>query len=382
LHAWGFKAGLPARAAVGFARDGVPDGGRFLRQTPERRSKLLLFSILAGILAVGCNRQNSDKDVLAKVNGYKITRSEVDKTYNTQTAGAPQKLSQLEDQALRLNILHQLIDLRLKLQKAEKLGIVATDDEVDSKLSQAKAPYTKEEFQKRLQQVGLTEDDYKTEIRHNVTIEKLLNKEVGSKVTITDAEIQNYYNQNRAQFNLVEPQYDVAQIVVTSQAGPQPSPIPDKAQDDAQARKKIQIAYNRLESGEDFATVAGRYSEDLDTRNNGGDLGLTPESQLKNTDNATRDAILKLKPEQYSGIIRVVNPQNNQFVGYRIVQLKAKRAAGQREFNDPEVQQFIRNQLRSQREQILRNAYDEVLHDGADVRNYYAEEILKENGQK
>lgn len=358
------------------------DRGRFLARSRRVKCSLLFAALTLAPLGIGCNHQNSDKDVMAKVNGYKILRAEVDKAYNTQTAGAPQKLSALEDQALRLNILRQLIDVRLQLQKAEKLGIVATDDEVESKFNQAKAPYTKEEFEKRLQQAGLTEDDYKTEIRHNVTIEKLLNKEVGSKVIITDAEIQNYYAQNKAQFNLVEPQYDVAQIIVTSQPGPQPSQISDKAQSDAQALKKIQIAYNRLESGEDFANVAARYSEDPDTRNSGGDLGLAPESQLKNTDNATREAILKLKPEQYSGIIRVVNPQNNQLVGYRIVKLKTKRAAGQREFNDLEVQQFIRNQLRSQREQILRNAYDEILHDDAEIRNYYAEEILKETGQK
>jgi len=359
----------------------LPLGGSFLIHTLERRGKLLFIALLLAVFACGCNRQGSDKDVLAKVNGYKIQRSEVDKAYNSQTAGSPQKLSPAEEQALRLNLLHQLIDIRLQLQKAEKLGIVATDDEVESRFNQAKAPYTKEEFEKRLKDLGVTEEDSKQEIRRNLTIEKLRNKEIDSKISITDSDIQGYYNQNKPQFNLVEPQYDVAHIIVTSQSGPQPSPIPNKAQDDAQARRKIQEAYNRLESGEEFGSVAARYSEDTDTRNNGGELGLAPESQLKNTDAATRDAILKLKPEQYSGIISVVNPQTRQPVGYRIVKLKAKQAAGQRELNDPNVQQFIRSQLRNQREQILRAAYDEVLHDGVDIRNYYAEQILKEVGQ-
>jgi len=359
----------------------LPVGGSFLIHTLERRGKLPFIALLLALFACGCNRQGSDKDVLAKVNGYKVLRSEVDKAYNSQTAGSPQKLSPAEEQALRLNLLHQLIDIRLQLQKAEKLGIVATDDEVEGRFNQAKAPYTKEEFEKRLKDLGLTEEDSKQEIRRNLTIEKLRNKEIDSKISITDADIQSYYNQNKPQFNLVEPQYDVAHIIVTSQPGPQPSPIPKKAQDDAQARKKIQEAYNRLESGEDFGTVAAQLSEDTDTRNNGGELGLAPESQLKNTDAATRDAILKLKPEQYSGIISVVNPQTRQPVGYRIVKLKAKQVAGQRELNDPNVQQFIRSQLRNQREQILRAAYDEVLHDGADIRNYYAEQILKEVGQ-
>ena len=351
-------------------------------RTLKRWSHFLCIGLALAVIAGSCNRTESDKDVLAKVNGYKILRSEVDKAYTSQTAGSPQKLSPAEEQALRLNLLRQIIDVHLQLQKAEKLGIVATDDEVDGKFNQAKAPYTKEEFEKRLKELGLTEEDSRQQIRRTLTIEKLRNKEIDSKITITDADIQNYYNQNKSQFNLVEPQYDVAHIFVTNMPGPQPSPIPDKAQDESQARKKIQIAFNRLESGEDFAVVASRYSEDLDTRNNGGELGLAPESQLKNTDNATREAILKLKSEQYSNIITVVNPQTHQNIGYRIVKLRAKQAAGQRELNDPNVQQFIRTQLRNQREQILRAAYDDVLHDGADIRNYYAEQILKDAAQK
>lgn len=347
-----------------------------------KRSSLLFACLVFAFLFSGCNRQDSDKDVMAKVNGYKILRSEVDKAYTSQTAGSPQKLSPLEDQAMRLNILRQLIDVRLQLQKAEKLGIVATDDEVDSKFNQAKAPYTKEEFEKQLKNLDLTEEEYKQQIRRNLTIDKLMNKEIASKVTITDADIQSYYNQNKAQFNLIEPRYYLAHIFVTDQAGQQSAGIPDKAQNDAQALKKIQIAHNRLESGEDFASVAARYSEDPDTRNNGGELGTTPESQLKHTDPATRDAIMKLKPGQYSSPVTVVDPETHQQIGYRIIKLAGKEAAGQRELSDPAVQQWIRNQLRTQREQILRAAYDEILHDGADVRNYYAEQILNEAGQK
>ena len=106
-------------------------------------------------------------------------------------------------------------------------------------------------------------------------------------------------------------------------------------------------------------------------------MGPVPESQLKNTDPATRDAVLKLKPGQYSNIIPMVNPESRQPVGYRIVKLIGKEAAGQRDLNDPAVQQWIRNQLRTQREQLLRAAYDEVLRNKAEIHNYYAENILK-----
>ncbi len=105
-----------------------------------------------------------------------------------------------------------------------------------------------------------------------------------------------------------------------------------------------------------------------------------PESGLKNTDTATREAVIKLKPGQYTGIIAVINPNNKQMVGYHIVKLVEKAPAGQRELNDPRVQQFIRDQLRNSREQLLRAAYLETLHDQAKVENYYADQILK--GQK
>jgi len=59
-----------------------------------------------------------------------------------------------------------------------------------------------------------------------------------------------------------------------------------------------------------------------------------------------------------------------------------KEAAGQRDLSDPTVQQAIRNQLRTQREQFLRSAYDEVLRDSTEIHNYYAEQLLKNAGQK
>jgi peptidyl-prolyl cis-trans isomerase SurA len=350
-----------------------------LIQAPKFRSSLFLILACTVALALaGCPGRGTDKEVMAKVNSYKILRSEVDKTYNTQVAGSPQKPTPTEEEALRLNVLGQIIYNQLQLQKAEKLGIVAADDEVESKFNQAKAPYTQEQFQKLLKDRGLTEDDYKLEIRRNLTVDKLLNKEIASKVTISDADIQNYYNQNKAEFNLIEPRYSLATIFVSNQP-PNDSGSADRAQIDAQAKKKIQIIYNRLESGEDFTELAQKYSEDPDTARTGGAVGPVPESQIKNLEPSTRDAVQRLKAGQWTQPIPAIDSRSHQQSGYQIVRLNAKEGAGQRDFNDPQVQQFIRNKLRSQREQILKAAYDEVLRDNAEIHNYYAEEILKNN---
>jgi peptidyl-prolyl cis-trans isomerase SurA len=327
-------------------------------------------------MLAGCPGR-TDGDVMAKVNGYKITRAELDKGYNRQIAGSPQKPSGEQGQLLRLQLLAQIINRQLYLQKAEKLGIVATDEEIESRVNQLKAPYTTEEFTKRLQDMGFTENEYKQELRRNLTMDKLRNKEILSKVAISDADIQSYYNEHKSQFNVVEPQYHLAQIVVTAQSAAS-GPIANTAGAEAQARERIKVIHNRLESGEDFADVAAKASEDSDTARSGGELGWIPESQLKtNIDPPTRDAVAKLKPGQFTDVIPIVNPASQKAVGFRVVKLLGKEPAGQRTYDDPNVQQQIRAQLRNQREQFLLAAYDENLRDNAEIRNYFVEQILK-----
>jgi peptidyl-prolyl cis-trans isomerase SurA len=331
---------------------------------------------------LGCSSTPNTADVMAKVNGKKILRVEVDKYYNNQTAGAPQPPAGEQADALRLNILRELIDNEILTQRAEKDGLLATDDEVQRKLNEIKAPYTEEEFQKRLQDRHLSMDDLRQELRRSLTVDKVLNKEITSRIEVKDSDVNNYYDQHKAEFNLIEPQYHLARILVT--AGPQPparNQRNSKAQNEAEATKKIHEIQNRLESGEDFATVAMNWSEDPDTAMNGGDLGSIPESGLKNTDPGSRDAVMKLKAGQSSGIIPLGNPQNHQIFGYQIVRLIDRVPAGQRELKDPRVQQYIRDRLRESSEQLRKAAFYEVLHNRAKVENYYAELLLKSTGK-
>src|SRR6478609_6007418 len=268
----------------------------------------------------GCNSKPGS-DVMATVDGRKIFRSDVDKYYENNVASSQQPPNGEQATALRLNILHQMIDDEILMRRAEKLGLLATDEEVDRKYNEIKAPFTQEEFDKRLQDKKITLADFKRDIRRSITVDKVLNKEVSSKINVTDQDISSYYNAHKGEFNLIEPQYHLAQIMVTPTPNPQAHNQNDKAQNEGDARKKIQMISNRLDSGDDFATLAMKYSEDPETSGNGGDLGTVPESGLKGTDPATRETVLKLKPGQYSPIISVVNPQNRQAVGFRIVKL-------------------------------------------------------------
>ncbi len=335
-----------------------------------------LFLLLSGI---GCNTKQDSAGVMATVNGRKIQRTEVDKYYNNQTADAPQKPADEQADTLRLNILKQLIDNEILMQRAEKLGLLATDDEVNTKLAEIKAPFSQDEFDKRLAARNITLADFKADLRRSITVDKVLNKEITSKINITDDDITSYYNQHKAEFNLIEPQYHLAQILVTTQPNPQAQNVAGKAQNPEEAKKKIQMIANRLDSGEDFASVAMALSEQPETAQNGGDLGFVPESSLKG-DHTAFDAINKLKPGQYSGVLVVADPNSHQIFGFRVVKLISKEAAGQRELKDPRVQQAIREQLRDRKEQLLKAAYYEVIRDQAKVENFFAEDILKKAG--
>ncbi|PYY00182.1 MAG: peptidylprolyl isomerase, partial [Acidobacteria bacterium] len=158
--------------------------------------------ILCAIFS-GCGDSQHGSDMMAKVNGRAISRSEVEKYYQNQSANAGQKPIGEQSESLRLNILKQLIDQEIMMQRAEKLGLLATDDEVDRKLNELKAPYTKEQFDQKLKDSHMSLDDLRRDVRRNLTIDKVLNKEITSKINISDKEITDFYNANKAQFNLI-----------------------------------------------------------------------------------------------------------------------------------------------------------------------------------
>ena len=329
--------------------------------------------------SASCSRKPSGNDVAASVDGQKIYRADLEKYFERQTAGSNQPLSDEEATSLRLSILRELIENEILMHRAEKLGLLATDEEVDRKLSEIKSPYTEDVFQQRLAERKTTVEDFKRDIRRALTADKVLHKEVTSKINITQDDIAAYYVQHRSEFNLIEARYHLAHIMVTTSPAPQGQESGNKARNEAEARKKIQAALTALEAGDDFASLAMTYSEDTSTAANGGDIGIVPESALKQTDALTRESVLKLKPGQYTQIIPLENP-NHQIGAFQIVKLIAMEPAGQRQISDPRVEQEIRGALQDRREQLLKAAYYEVMRNQAKVENYYAQQVLESNG--
>ena len=340
-----------------------------------KRRMLVVAALAACALGVSCRKESAlGPDVWAVVNGKQILREDVEKIYRSRVnAEAPQP-SQEEAVSVKLSILDELVNSEILLERAAKLNLVATDAEVEDKFTESKSPYTEEEFQKKLQETGLTVDDLKSDIRRQLSIQKLLNREVVAKISISDQDIADFYNKNRAQFNIAEPQYHIAQIVITP--GPDPSVHNrknDKAQTEAEAGRKAAMLINKLNAGADFMETAMDYSEDSSAAA-GGDLGFYGESALNRSDPALKKAVLALKPGQVSQPIPTKG-------GYRILKLLAKESAGQRQFSDPAVQQAIRDSLRSRKEQLLRSAYLIQARDDAHVTNFLSHQILESSGK-
>jgi peptidyl-prolyl cis-trans isomerase SurA len=108
-------------------------------------------------------------------------------------------------------------------------------------------------------------------------------------------------------------------------------------------------------------------------------MGFIYESQMKQaTDPQTFAAITKLKPGESTEILPLLDGQTHKSVGYSIYKLLSKEPPGQRDLNDPRVQQSIRKQLQDSRSQLMKTAYIEILTDEAKVRNFYAEQVFKE----
>ena len=100
----------------------------------------------------------------------------------------------------KLEMLRSLIDSEIMLQRAEKLGLMAVDADVETKLNELKAPYTKEEFEKQLTNRKMTLDDLKTQLRRqDLSIHKLFNKEITSHISISDADVAEFLQQQQGQ---------------------------------------------------------------------------------------------------------------------------------------------------------------------------------------
>jgi peptidyl-prolyl cis-trans isomerase SurA len=315
-------------------------------------------------------KQKAPVGVAATVNGHAITTAELDKIYQTQYPEPIAESNEDQVMAQRIDLLSRLITNEIMLQRAEKLGLTATDGEIETEVNKSRAPYTKEEFDRKLAERHMTIDDLRAQLRRELTVSKLINKEINSHIIITDADVAAFYNANKAMFNPAEPTIHMAQILVTPNPDPNVRNLKNsKAKNMTEARTKIQDIMARLQQGEDFNMLAQSYSEDSSSAPNGGDMGFVPTASLEKLSPEVRKLIEAIQPGSISPIL----PMSD---GLRIVKVFEREPAGQRELTDPRVQQDIRNTLMNRKDQVLTAAYYEVAHNNAKVVNYLAQQVV------
>jgi peptidyl-prolyl cis-trans isomerase SurA len=299
-------------------------------------------------------------------------RADVDRAYR-RTRDLSQTPSDEDALTAKLSLLNDLIVQDIVLAKARTLNVAVTESELEAAYAEAKKNMPDEAFQRELTQRSLTPADMREGLRRDLLIQKVIAQEVGSKIAVTDQDITAAFNANRAQFNMPEESYHLAQIVVTPVREAQ---IANSTRDDAktpqEATAKVQMLMERLKGGASFRDLAMAYSEDPESAPQGGDLGFVPVSRLKQAPQALRDAVLNKAP----GAVNVAGSGG----AYTLVLVAAHEPAGQRDLATPGVREQIAEALRGRKDQLLRAAYLTAARNDAVVVNHLARRLVESKG--
>ncbi len=283
--------------------------------------------ILLGILAVSVADAETIEGIVAIVNDEIITHSELEEYLAPHLLnfdkGFPERVVQEKIARLRKELVEELIKEKLLLSEAKKEGVVVRDGEIDSRLEELKAKLgTDEKFQLQLSKENLTEEGLKKRMRERMLVRKLIDFRIGGKIgMLSEEEGREFFEGNKDKF--VEPErVEMRQIMVEVKGEGKW----------LEAKKKIEDIYAHLLKGEDFSTLAKKYS-DGPFRDRGGNLGfinrmgLLPEFEK---------AISTLQVGEISEIIRTET-------GFHVIKLESRKDARQREFS--EVRTEIENYL-------------------------------------
>ncbi len=201
--------------------------------------------------------------IVAVVNTELITLSELktltegeEKRLREQYRGTEleRRLHQLEYAALT-----RMIEQKLQIQLAQKKGMDVTDEEIASAVK---------EMKRQGENVDDSKPETKKAIKEQLTLMKVVDREVRSSLMISEIELQRYYMQHQSRFMLPE-EYRISQILI----------VPRSSEDRAQARSKAAAVYGELKKGADFADLAVRYSDGPEA-GKGGALGFVRQGEL------------------------------------------------------------------------------------------------------
>lgn len=352
----------------------------------KRKSPLWLAGVLIGAsLVAGCSSgtESADNTVAATVNGKKIMLQEVERVIQQQTGGKQATLSPLELASARLQVLSSLIQREVLFQRAEQEKLLPTEDDITGAINKQKqeSGATDEEFARRLKEQNLSMEALREEAKKDLSIQNLQNKYAG-KITISDREVEDYYNANKQQFVNARG-VALAMIAVDPLDNSKQGITNDDAKNDTDAKVKIDNIYQQLKGGADFATVARAKSEDQSLAR-GGDIGFATEDELKQNSFPAEVVSQFFGPTmQVGSFISPVKFSSPQYPGGRwyIFKLQDKRLQTENlTLESQGVRQQITVALTNQRKEILNAALVEVAMRTAKIENNLAANMINNPG--
>ena len=272
------------------------------------------------------------EEIVARVNSQIITRGELERSRVTLRREVEQDCpactpAEIEERLAPLdkNLLRDLIDNLLLIQRAQDLGITV-DTEVVRRLDEIRQQNgipSMEDLEKAVRAAGRDYEDFRAEIRNELYRQEVMRREVGSRIVPDKAEIQKYYDEHVQQFVRPEQVY-VREIFVNTEGKT------DAEKTALQAKAEGLLA--RVKSGEDFGELAKRFS-DGSTAKTGGDLGMFERGVLAP---ALDQAAFQLNRNEVTPVIPLPT-------GFEILQVVQHYVAGQQPLEKVEVE--IQNAL-------------------------------------
>lgn len=302
---------------------------RFGKSTLRSVVAMLVASVtLAGASYAADKNKTSDKSaeikplkatgIVATVNGVPLYRKELDRAMQFMLAQrhVTQELTAEQKNAAEQAVLDQLISAELLYQAGKKLKIDDIEKRVDAQITAGKSKFPDTAaYDKALKENGLTEKNLREFARKEIYINNLIENNIASKVTVTDADAKKFYDENIEKFKQPE----------TVQASHILIGVADNATADEKknAREKAEALLKRVKAGEDFAALA-KANSTCPSSAQGGDLGYFSKGQMVPEFDTVA---FSLKPGETSGIVETK-------FGYHIIKVLDKKPAGTIPFSE------------------------------------------------
>jgi peptidyl-prolyl cis-trans isomerase SurA len=223
-----------------------------------------------------------------------------------------QKVTPPPNDVLDKQLLERLITERALMQYAKETGIRVDDVQVERTIQRVaqENKMTPDQFRKAVEAEGIPYAKYREDIRNEIAVQRLREREVDSKITVSDAEVDNFLKTVASQTG-GETEYHLAHILVIVPEQASPEQIEAK-------RQRAEEALKQIKAGAEFSQVAAGFSDASDALK-GGDLGWRAPARLPTV---FAETVGTMKPGDVSGILR--SP-----TGFHIVKLIESRSRNQ-----------------------------------------------------